>query len=194
MMPKLILASTSPRRLSLLKQIGYTPDLIFAPEIDETPLKKELPSALVKRLSYEKAKKAQREYQDDIILAADTVVARGRRVIGKPEGTEEARVFLNFLSGHRHRAYTGVSAIYKEKIITKVSHSTVKFKRISAEELDLYIASQQWEDKSGAYSIQGMANMFIEYIIGSDTNVIGLNLNITYKILNSLGLKPTVGS
>lgn len=189
-MPKLILASSSPRRLSLLKQIGYLPDLIVTPEIDETPLKGELPSELVKRLSYEKAKRIQIEYKNDIILAADTIVARGRRIIGKPESEAEARTFLNFLSGHRHRTYTGISVIYNEKIITKVSYTAVKFKRISAEELDLYIASRQWEGKSGAYSIQGMANMFIEQIIGSDTNVIGLNLNITYKILNSLGLKP----
>lgn len=188
-MPRFILASTSPRRLSLLKQIGYTPDLVVAPEIDETPLKKELPSALVKRLSLLKANKAKSMYAEDIILAADTIVARGRRIIGKPENEIEARAFLNLLSGHRHKVYTGITVIYKTKVITKSSYTTVKFKRLSQKELDIYIASKEWEGKSGAYSIQGMANMFIEQIIGSDTNVIGLNLNIAYKILSSLGLK-----
>ncbi len=187
-MPQLILASTSPRRLTLLKQIGYKPDIIFAPEIDESPLKKELPSALVKRLAYEKANRAHEKYPNDIILAADTVVARGTRIIGKPENETEAENFLNLLSGHRHKVYTGISVIYQSKVITKVSYTIVKFKRLSREEIELYLASKEWEGKSGAYSIQGLANIFIEQIIGSDTNVVGLNLNITYKILTSLGI------
>jgi septum formation protein len=189
-MPKFVLASTSPRRLRLLEQIGYKPDIIHAPDIDETPLTKELPSSLVKRLAYEKALKATYEYPDDIVLAADTIVAKGRRILGKPADQEEAYKFLDLLSGHRHKVFTGISVIYKDKVFIKSDYTVVKFKRLSDEEKRIFIATKEWEGKSGAYSIQGFANAFIEKIIGSDTTVVGLNLNTTYKILLSLGFKP----
>jgi septum formation protein len=191
-MPKLILASTSPRRLQLLAQIGYKPDIIIDPNIDEKPGKHEIPSLLVKRLAYEKALVGHKKYPNDITLGADTLVSKGRKVLGKPTNVIEAKAFLDILSGHRHRVYTGISVICNDKVVTKVACTIVKFKHLSEEDKLTYIASNEWEGKAGGYSIQGLANAFITKIMGSDTNVVGLNLNITYKLLTLFNLKPNI--
>jgi len=193
-MPKFILASSSPRRLQLLNQIGYKPDKVYDPDIDETPIKGELPSKLALRLAESKALKAHSVFPNDIVLAADTLAARGRRILNKPLSKEEAKAFLELLSGHRHRVYTAITVIYKEKKISNLSLSIVKFKRLTPEEINFYCDSGEWRGRSGGFTIQGLGNIFIEWIKGSDTSIVGLNLNQTYKILSSLGLKPDLNN
>lgn len=196
-MPKLVLASTSARRIDLLSRIGFRPAKIVAPDIDETPIKGEKPAALAKRLAKEKAIKildrcSLESYSDCVVLAADTLVARGHRVFNKPNDAEEAKHFLKNFSGKRHRTYTAITVVSKERIISKLDYTIVKFKHLSQQEIDFYVSTREWEGKSGGYSIQGMANMFIEWIRGSDTTVVGLNLNTTYKLLTHFGLKACI--
>lgn len=187
----LLLASSSPRRLQLLNQIGIKPDLIFAPDIDETPKKDELPKQLALRLALTKAQKAYAEHPNYIVLAADTLVARGRRIINKAESAEEAAEFLRVLSGRRHKVYSGICMISKEKTSLKVSVSTVKFKVLTSQEINWFINTKDWQGKAGAYSIQGYANIFIEWIKGSDTNILGMNLNLVYKMLLAHGMNSS---
>lgn len=179
-----ILASASPRRLELLAQIGLTPSEVLATEIDETPRKAELPTIYAQRMAQEKAQAAATQRPDATILAADTVVACGRRILGKPVDEFEARKFLRLLSGRRHRVYTAVcvyspqnkksqpSKAYQQKL----SCTQVKFKRLTHEEIEGYLASGEWQGKAGAYAIQGRAAAFIPWMSGSYSNVVGLPL------------------
>ncbi len=186
----LILASASPRRRDLLAQAGITPDQVIAADIDETPLKKELPRALVERLARAKAQAIAAQHEGAYILAADTVVALGRRILGKPADADEARRFLELMSGRRHRVMGGMTLISPDGTIrSRVVETTVRFKALSPAELEDYIAAGEWEGKAGAYGIQGRAEAFVKFIRGSYSNVVGLSLYDTMQLLNGTGYK-----
>lgn len=185
---KIILASASPRRLELLAQIGIVPDSVIPADIDETQLKGELPRDLPVRLSQGKAAKIAQDHPDSFVIAADTVVAVGRRVLDKPKDPADARRELELLSGRRHKVYGGISIVAPGGAHKSVlCETTVAFKRLSQEEVDSYISSGDWEGKAGGYAIQGIASTFVKFLSGSYSNVIGLSLYDTMRILNSLG-------
>lgn len=184
----LVLASASPRRLSLLAQIGITPDHVQAANIDESPLAGERPRDLAGRLAFNKAHALRDAHPESFILAADTVVALGIRPLGKPDDPEEAQKFLGLLSGRRHHVYGGISLIDpKGEVHCRVIDTVVKFKRLSERDINHYIASNEWQGKAGGYAIQGLAGAFVEKIIGSYTNVVGLSLCETRRLLDGLG-------
>ncbi len=192
--PKLVLASGSPRRLALLQQVGIEPDSLWAASIDETPKKGEMPRTLVNRLSRAKAEAARRVIREDpetanaYILAADTVVAVGRRVILTPEIVEEAAAALELLSGRNHRVYTGVCLLTPEdKVKRKVVETRVRFKRLSFEEINSYVAAGEWRGKAGGYAIQGLAGAFVSKLVGSYSNVVGLPLLEVVNLLRGEG-------
>lgn len=170
-----VLASASPRRLALLEQIGRKPDLVAAMDVDETPLPDESPGHLARRLATEKAAAAARLHPDAFILAADTVVACGRRELPKTDDPAQARKHLELLSGRRHRVYGGIAVRTPDgKIWQRTVVTVVKLARIPEAELRAYLASGEWKGKAGAYGIQGSAGAFIEAINGSYTNIVGL--------------------
>lgn len=179
----LILASASLRRLELLNQIGIRPDQILPADIDETPLRDEKPRPLAARLAIEKAAHIAKENNDAFILASDTVVACGRRILGKAEDKKQAADFLKLLSGRRHDVYTGVSLITPSGISNRTVKTVVRFKNLNADEINDYISHDEWEGKAGAYAIQGFAAKFIISINGSYSNVVGLPL---YEVTNML--------
>ena len=184
----LVLASASPRRRELLAQIGITPDQIIPADIDETPHPEESPRQLARRLAHEKAAHIHKQQPDTYILAADTVVALGRRILGKADTAENARNYLSLLSGRRHKVYSGISLITPSgKQISRVVTTTVIFKRLAQAELESYIARNEWPGKAGAYAIQGHAAAFIKAINGSYSNVVGLPLFETANMLRGNG-------
>ena len=190
----LILASGSPRRLSLLDQIGIEPDKLLPANVDETPQPKETPRALARRLARTKAEVARRsaerdpELQKSYVLAADTVVAVGRRVLPKPELTDEAAACLRLLSGRAHKVFTSVCLITpKGKVRQKLVETRLRFKRLSREEMETYLASGEWQGKAGGYAIQGRAGAFVTKLVGSYTNVVGLPLHETMDLLMGEG-------
>ncbi len=186
----LVLASASPRRLDLLKQVHIVPDKIIAANIDETPLKDELPRDHAARLAVAKAKAVRSKNPDTFILAADTVVACGRRILPKAENEKDARECLSLLSGRRHHVYGGIAVITPEgKVLQKISDTVVQFKILTQQEIDSYITSGEWDGKAGGYAIQGMAAAFIKSIRGSYSNVVGLSLYDTMQILNGTGFR-----
>lgn len=188
MTARLVLASASPRRLDLLKQIGIVPDLVEPADIDETPLPRERPRKLAERLARAKGEAVAAAYPDDFILAADTVVALGHRVLEKPMDEKEARKFLKMLSGRRHRVIGGFCVIApKGKAVVKSIVTNVRFKRLGDDEIDAYIASREWEGKAGGYAIQGAAAAFIPWISGSYANVVGLPVSEVVGALKGLG-------
>lgn len=183
---RLILASASPRRLDLLARIGVVPDAIVPAEIDETPLKGELPVRYARRMAAAKA--AACAGAGALILAADTVVAAGRRILPKAETEAEARAALTLLSGRRHRVHSAVTLIGMEgKARHRLSTSIVAFKRLSAEELDAYLASGEWRGKAGGYAIQGRAEALVRSVSGSHSGVVGLPLFETRALLRAAG-------
>jgi len=185
---KFILGSSSPRRLELLRQINLFPDQIIKPEIDETPQVKELPIFYVKRMAREKMKVIQKNFPNDLILTADTIVYVGRRIIDKTDEKSKAIKFLELLSGRRHKVSTAFNLYCKDKIDSlRVVTSIVKMKRFSESEIKSYIESNEWIGKAGAYGIQGSAEKFIQFISGSYSNIVGLPLNQVYGSLNSIG-------
>lgn len=191
---KLILASGSPRRVELLQQAGIEPDALFPANIDETPGSSEHPRNLAKRLSREKAEKAfaslksEEDAKGAYILAADTVVAVGRRILPKAELMDEANYCLSLLSGRSHHVYTGVSLVTpKGGIRLKIVETKVRFKRLNRDEIDSYLASGEWRGKAGAYGIQGLAGTFVVKLVGSYTNVVGLPLYETVSLLTGEG-------
>jgi septum formation protein len=187
----LVLASASPRRLELLRQIDIVPDEVDPAEIDETPLPRELPAAHVIRLARAKAERVRPRHNGAFILAADTVVACGRRILGKPEDEKTARQFLGLLSGRRHRVYGAIAAIEPSgRIATRRVVSQVGFKRLSDGELAAYLASGEWRGKAGGYAIQGRAAAFVSWVSGSYSNVVGLPLYETAQLLTGLGYRP----
>jgi len=182
----LILASGSPRRRELLAQIGVTPDDVRPPDIDEDPHRAELPRDYVNRIAREKAE-ASACGADEIILCADTTVALGRRIMGKPENEDEARAFLALLSGRRHNVITAVTVKTPDRIWAKDVQTAVKMKRLHGSEIDAYIATGDWQGKAGGYAIQGPAGAFIPWINGSFTAVVGLPLAETAGLLIAAG-------
>ena len=191
---RLILASGSPRRLALLAQAGIEPDELRPADIDETPKRGELPRALVMRLARAKAEAARDQIADDEalahahVLAADTVVAVGRRILLKPEYVEEAVASLELLSGRSHRVYSGVCLLTPDdRARTRVVETRVRFKRLARQEIEAYIASGEWRDKAGGYAIQGVAGCFVQKLSGSYTNVVGLPLTEVVAMLQAAG-------
>lgn len=182
---KLILASASPRRVDLLKQIAIVPDAVLPADIDETPGRNERPKDLVLRLARAKAEHIAKNHKDAFIIGADTTVALGTRMFGKAENETDARAILEKLSGRTHQVYGGICVVTPTgKTITRCVITSVKFKRLSAAEIGAYVASQEWRGKAGAYGIQGPAAAFVAEIRGSYTNIVGLSL---YDIMNILG-------
>ncbi len=183
---RLILGSGSPRRKELLAQLGLVPDAILPPDIDEDPRKGELPRPYCARLAREKALAVQAE-PDDIVLCADTTVALGRRILGKPRDAGEAAQFLTDLGGRRHQVITAVAVRRGDRIWARESLSAVKMKRLSDIELNAYLASLEWQGKAGGYAIQGAAGAFIPWISGSFTGIVGLPLAETTALLQAAG-------
>lgn len=183
-MTRLVLASASPRRLALLAQIGVTPDEVIAADIDEKPLKGETPRLHALRLAREKAETVKAD--GAIVLAADTVVAVGRRILPKAETEQQARECFALLSGRTHRVYTGVAVKAANGAVrTRLAETRVSFKVLSADELERYIASGEWQGKAGGYAIQGLAARYVTNLIGSYSSVIGLPLFETANLLES---------
>ena len=185
----LVLASASPRRRDLLRQVGFEPDLIDPADLDESPLKGELPRPHALRLAKAKAETVRERHGDGFVLAADTVVAVGRRILPKAEDAAEAEHCLRLLSGRRHQVLGGVAVIAPDgRQSSRVVLTRVRFKRLSDEEIALYLASEEWRGKAGGYAIQGLAAALIPEISGSYSNVVGLPLAETVAMLRGLGL------
>jgi septum formation protein len=184
---RLILGSGSPRRRELLAQLGLVPDAILPPDIDEDPRAGELPRPYCMRLAREKAA-AIPAGADDIVLCADTTVALGRRILGKPRDAAEAAEFLLALAGRRHQVITAVAVRRGAQIWARESVSAVRMKRLSDDELNFYLASNDWRGKAGGYAIQGVASAFIPWISGSFTGIVGLPLAETAALLTAAGL------
>jgi septum formation protein len=185
---RLILASASPRRRDLLAQIGVTPDAIDAADIDETPRKGELPAPHAQRLARAKAETVAARHPGAYVLAADTVVACGRRILPKAESEQEARRCLDLLSGRRHRVLGGVCLIAPDgKRAEKLVTTQVAFARLDAAEIEAYIAGGEWHGKAGGYAIQGKAAVFVRWLGGSYSNVVGLPLQECWGMLRGLG-------
>ncbi len=186
--PRFILASASPRRRDLLCQIGLVPDEIIAADINENPLTGERPAALARRLAMEKLARVRGDHGTDFVLAADTVVGLGRRILPKPSTREEARSCLQLLSGRRHHVFTAISAGAPdgpERV--RLVDSVVAFKRLSGDEVAWYLDSGEWRGKAGGYGIQGLAGRFVRFLRGSYSNVVGLPLFETANLLEGLG-------
>ena len=182
--PKLILASASPRRRELLARLGVTPDAVAPADIDETPLKGELPRVYATRMAREKAEAAASD--EGFVLAGDTVVAAGRRILPKAEDEATARQCLDLLSGRRHRVLSAIALRAPDGTMReRLSETVVMFKRLSAQEIDAYIASGEWEGKAGGYAIQGIAEGLISRIQGSHSGVVGLPLYETRTLLKA---------
>ena len=186
--PRLILASASPRRRDLLKQIGIAPDEIIAPQVDETARPQEKPAALAERLAEAKARAGAASAPGCLVLGVDTVVACGRRVLPKAADADEAKRALKLLSGRRHRVFGGICVIGADaRVRHRVVTTVVSFKRLETREIEQYIASDEWRDKAGGYAVQGRAAVFVSKIIGSYSNVVGLPLFETAALLHGLG-------
>ncbi len=189
----MILASASPRRLSLLRQIGIEPDGIDPPEMDETPLPRERPVDLAQRLAEGKARIAAERHVGDWILAADTVVACGLRVLPKPEDEKTVRKCLSLLSGRRHRVLGGICIVDPQGVAhSRCVTTAVLFKRLQEREIAAYIGGGEWRGKAGGYAIQGYAARFVKWIGGSYSNVVGLPLHETALLLEGLGFDGAV--
>jgi len=183
---RFILGSGSPRRLELLGQIGVVPDAVRAPDIDEDPQKAEQPRPYCNRITREKLD-AVEAGSDDLVLCADTTVAVGRRILGKPADIDEAAAFLKLLSGRRHRVITSVGVKRGDKVWQRDVVSIVRMKPISKPELTAYLATNDWQGKAGGYGIQGPAGVFIPWISGSFTGIVGLPLSETAGLLQAAG-------
>ena len=186
--PCLILASASPRRLDLLGQIGVVPDAVDPADIDETPLTSETPRRMADRLARAKAVAVASRRPGAFVLAADTVVAVGRRVLGKPADEREARTMLNLLSGRNHRVFTGVAVIAPDgRSAGRVAEARVTFKRLPESDTGALIACDEWRGVAGGYRIQGRAAAAVTQLVGSYTAVVGLPLYETMTLLGGLG-------
>lgn len=186
--PPLILASASPRRVELLQQVGIVPDHILPADIDETPLRGELPRDYAQRVACAKAETIAATHPNSFILSADTVVAAGRRILPKAEDEEQARACLNLLSGRRHAVWTGLCLIDPAgRVRARTITTAVKFARLHPDQIDAYIAGGEWRGKAGGYGIQGMAATFIPFIGGSYSAVVGLPLYDTIQLLKGAG-------
>ncbi len=198
--PKLVLASGSPRRLGLINQAGIEPDALRPADIDEIPKRGELPRALATRLARAKAEaglnaiRLDEELRGSYIVAADTVVAVGRRILPKAELLDEAAQCLRLLSGRNHRVYSGVCVVTpKEAFRQRLVETRVRFKRLSEEDIEAYLASGEWRGKAGGYAAQGIASAFMVKIVGSYTNIVGLPLYETVSLLAGEGFPIRFG-
>lgn len=198
--PKLVLASGSPRRLSLLNQAGIEPDALRPADVDETPRKGELPRACAMRLARAKAMAARDsvnlddELRGAYILAADTVVAVGRRILPKADLVDEAAQCLRLLSGRNHRVYTAICLVTpKDAFRQRLVETRVRFRRLSAEDIDAYIASGEWRGKAGGYAVQGIAGSFVVKMVGSYSSVVGLPLYEATSLLEGEGFPVRFG-
>ena len=192
--PKFVLASASPRRLQLLDQVGLQPDLLNPTDIDETPRRRETPRRLALRLAEEKAKAALKAPlvkalgPKTIILAADSVVGLGRRVLPKADTPEVAMDCMRLLSGRSHWVYSAVAVVSPSgSVTTRCSETKVRFKRLSREDMETYLKSEEWRGKAGGYAIQGRAAVFVRYLAGSHSGVVGLPLHETLTLLEGAG-------
>ncbi|MEM7569272.1 MAG: Maf family protein [Pseudomonadota bacterium] len=185
-----ILASQSPRRLDLLAQIGFVPETIAPADIDETPFPQELPRPYAIRMAREKAQVVSNAHPGQIVLAGDTVVAAGRRILGKAETQSDARSMLTLLSGRRHRVISALAVLQGGTLRQRCVVSAVKFKRLSDEEIERYIASDEWQGKAGGYAIQGLAASFIPWMQGSYSAIVGLPLAEANALLRAAGAHP----
>jgi septum formation protein len=186
----LVLASASPRRLDLLRQVLIEPDHILPAEIDETPLKDEAPRALAARLADAKAAHVAVGNPGSFVIGADTIVVAGRRVFGKAENAEAAEQYLKLLSGRRHRVLGGVSIIAPDgRRASRLVETSVTFQRLSKKDIEAYLATGEWQGKAGAYAIQGYAARFIAQMRGSYSNVVGLPIYETVRLLQGLGYR-----
>ncbi len=186
----LVLASASPRRLDLLRQVGLEPDRVVPTDLDETPLRGETPRQLALRLALAKAEAAAAAEPDTYVIGADTVVALGRRMFGKPEGEAEARRMLNLLSGRAHRVLTGVVVRAPDgRVASRLSETRLRWKRLSAAEVDALLQSGEWRGVAGGYRIQGRAAGFTLELQGSYSGVVGLPLYETLALLEGLGYR-----
>jgi septum formation protein len=192
--PKLVLASGSPRRLALLQQAGIEPDALLPADVDETPLKSENAKELARRLSRQKAEIARKvargsdDLRDAYILSADTVVLAGGRILPKAEVVDEAAACLRLLSGRAHRVYSSICLVTpKDAVRERLVETRVRFKRLSRDEFERYLASGEWRGKAGGYAIQGLAGTFVVKLVGSYTNVVGLPLYETVALLDGEG-------
>lgn len=187
--PGLVLASASPRRLDLLRQIGLVPGAVDPAELDETPRKGELPLPHAARLAEEKARAVAARHPGRFILAADTVVACGRRILPKAEDERTAKRCLSLLSGRRHRVHGGVALLTPEgRLLARTVSTIVTFKNLDHGEMAAYLASGEWHGKAGGYAIQGLAAVFVRALGGSYSNVVGLPLFETAALLKGVGL------
>ena len=186
-MPRLILASGSPRRLDLLAQIGVTPAAVRPPDVDETPRKAELPRPYCERITAAKLAVAEAD-PDDVVLCADTTVAVGRRILGKPADEDEARAFLVLMSGRRHKVFTAVALRLGDRLWERDVATTLRLKRLTGEEIEGYLATGDWRGKAGGYGIQGPAAALIPWMEGSYTAVVGLPLAETAGLLRAAGV------
>lgn len=188
--PDLVLASASPRRRELLARLGVTAGRVLATDIDETPLPGELPRAHAVRLAAEKARAAAAQAPGAVILAGDTVVGVGRRILPKAEDADTARKCITLLSGRRHRVYSAVAVIGADGTLREaLSETILRFKRLSATEIDAYIAGSEWHGKAGGYAIQGSAEGFCAWLSGSHSGVVGLPLYETRRLLLASGVR-----
>ena len=188
--PELILASASPRRRELLAQVGITPDRILPADIDETPGAAEPPARLAARLASTKAAALAAQHPDAVILAADTVVSLGRRLLEKPADADEAAAFLRLLSGRNHRVHTAVAVARGDRRAGRTVETRVSFKVLSPDEIAAYVAGGDWRGKAGGYGIQGPAGAFVRRIVGSHPAVMGLPLYETLALLRGVGWRP----
>jgi septum formation protein len=189
--PPFVLASASPRRLELLRQVGMAPDCIDPPDIDETPRRGEVPPAYVMRLAEEKARTVMPRHPGAFILGADTVVACGRRILPKTEDEASARSCLELLSGRRHRVHSAIALVIPDgRLTSRRVDSQVAFKRLSDTEIMAYLRSGEWRGKAGGYAIQGRAAALIRWVSGSYSNVVGLPLFETVQLLAGRGYRP----
>ena len=190
--PKLVLASASPRRLDLLAQIGIRPDLVSVAGLDETPKRGELPASYARRLAIAKAKTVAATH-NGVILAGDTVVACGRRILPKAETTDTASSCLQLLSGRQHRVYGGIALITDDcRLFIRVVCSQVKFCRLTGNDIADALAAGDWQGKAGGYAIQGFAARYIRHISGSYSNIVGFSLFDVAAILNAAGYRPAI--
>ena len=179
----MILASVSPRRLELLALLGIVPERVIPAEIDESARPGELPAAYVARVARTKAEAVANQHKQAIVLAADTIVAVGRRILQKPADAAQAEAYLRLLSGRRHRVLTCVAVVRDGMLRSKTVTSLVRFSRLREQEIQEYLASGEWEGKAGGYAVQGRAAAFIPFISGSHSNIVGLPLHETAKLL-----------
>ena len=191
--PRLVLGSGSPRRLELLAQIGVVPDVVSAADIDETPRTGERPLAYVRRMALEKSAALSLE-AGDVVLTADTTVAVGLRILGKPADETEARAFLRLMSGRRHTVITAVAVRTETRSWCRDVSTSLRLRHLSETDITSYIATDEWRGKAGGYGIQGAAAAFVPWMRGSYTSVVGLPLAETSVMLRTAGIAERHGS